>query len=1635
MIKLSKNVKVCFFVFLIITRAFSGEKGVPEVGENFVFSAKNQGFFSGYYNLSATCQQEGTDFRIFTEDVRVNDISISPINPDHILVATSSGLYVSNDAGTSWQAVNGSGDNMLPSENNTANYSEYSLPAVHCASINTANIMNEENWWCGYQFGPYRSSDNGLNWSIKTRGLPNYFNENEGKTIFPAMNNFKWDSRIVDFESNRDFFACSDAGLLYWASLKFINLSNGLPKTDNGWDHLSVFDFTNNADTAFIATEKGIYKGTFDLVSTQVSWIPLSGMSADVISSDYDINNDCIKLFLSGVEANEYVNIVDSVKSLYWIDKVNTSEGISYVELCDKNLYYNDATIFDTTALDYSVYDSRNVQVCLPSNVKALKILGVDSRIFFLSQTSLYCINSQDKISLIHNFGFDIYDLVSSGSKIYIATAKGLYSSDLNTLQQWNKESGQISSYNGRMEYDYDVRSVEINPSGDIYIGCYNGGVLLKNASSGEWLNLNTGLGHRDLNLSKVEYISKAFDSLSIHSSVTDFFGNIPDTDADGKMNLLLMDIQDYYYLNAGDGVTFIDGYYDPVNQLDPQQEPNSNGSDIIFIDSDPLNLLTTDGYAAIASHLAESVLLSREIEEEPWIVKGLGELAEFVCGFKDINYEYKMVPNNSLTTWNDINPDLRDYEFSYLVFLYLYEHYFFSQPSENYNKSIKAIVDCPATGITGINTCLENAGYSENFREIYSDIVIGSILDQVETNDEFIKNYQWENAKVNIFPPILLRGYFEDINLPYCSSIKNWSSIIYKITGMRDGYDWAQGLGDLLTFQGSAGHYYKVYNIFSELEVPDENIYLTEMDLDNNNWGAEDITQFGDPDDPYQTIYTIVVQCTDSAGLDNEGHFIISQNFDDYYSNPWAKNSLRGYFRYNPAGVQLDWDDVYLGSDDAKQEPASIEIDKMDAQSFKEYNYSKAVQKNVGGDKISGLAGFEGFNVYKTDLIEYKNVQELLDGPDTTFYHFFNLPERARVYRGEIEIRMKGGYSSSGFNVMTVSIDDIEIAMFVPSNYQCDDYMVTFEISDKIIDEVFEDQEVEIEVRNTIPSECDNKLVEICLRLYVDKKIISALQKNREYFDTDVVKNSCYGYMVTALFNGVDSAPTNIIRVQVPDVDSTSVLWTAVSNFGDIGDPNSPAGLSSMEWPGGSGIHYLWEGRFWVGAIVDGEKRVSHADYGNYEWKPSILEGQTYRPPESYSLLGLGTLEHTTEYDDLDESPHDTGPLNLKVHQHSKLWPCNSLDSLLTNTMLIEQDVVNIGNDVLNDVLVSWIFDCDVGSGYDVTSPNIDDLVDYEGWDGSDTDTDEEDIVENIDWNGNGILDGYDENGIPYGWEYVGSPEKRNPNYDLSKIAPDGFPDEFQVVITDSDTLVVSRMMSYMYDGDDPATAEDDTGEDGNVRGFIGLRLLYSPASGVYSHQWWNWEDDPISDPDKYDFMAGTHPACNGFRRLPHPFEVGAPVFDYRFVLTTGPFSNFQPNDTLHFQAGVVLGKGIEGLRRNSDALAIAVGKLDAMLPIEQEISNKPVQYLLKQNYPNPFNPLTSIAFELPVDNDVCLTVYNMLGQKVRTLVNEHRPAGYYSVQWDGRDDFGKSLGSGIYFYRIKAGTFLKTNKMILLK
>ncbi|MCM2271315.1 MAG: T9SS type A sorting domain-containing protein [candidate division Zixibacteria bacterium] len=123
-------------------------------------------------------------------------------------------------------------------------------------------------------------------------------------------------------------------------------------------------------------------------------------------------------------------------------------------------------------------------------------------------------------------------------------------------------------------------------------------------------------------------------------------------------------------------------------------------------------------------------------------------------------------------------------------------------------------------------------------------------------------------------------------------------------------------------------------------------------------------------------------------------------------------------------------------------------------------------------------------------------------------------------------------------------------------------------------------------------------------------------------------------------------------------------------------------------------------------------------------------------------------------------------------------------------------------------------------------------------------------------------------------------------------------------------------------------------------------------------------------------------------------------------------------------------------GIAAVSDSFGIHIYDLrNIQTDVTEDSPWRPESFSLDQNYPNPFNPNTTIRYQLPRRSLVSLTIYNLLGQEVRRLVNSELTAGEYRVEWDGTDDGGHIVSTGIYFYRLEVGSIAQTRKMLLVK
>ncbi len=424
--------------------------------------------------------------------------------------------------------------------------------------------------------------------------------------------------------------------------------------------------------------------------------------------------------------------------------------------------------------------------------------------------------------------------------------------------------------------------------------------------------------------------------------------------------------------------------------------------------------------------------------------------------------------------------------------------------------------------------------------------------------------------------------------------------------------------------------------------------------------------------------------------------------------------------------------------------------------------------------------------------------------------------------------------------------------------------------------------------------------------------------------------------------------------------VVTTNEIWTTLSNFGEHGDANTV--MPGYSWPGnapGQNVYYLWDGRIWLAAYVNGTKYVTQYDYGQKEWAPSETNSGS-----GFAFMGAcrSFFDVEAHYDDWRTNPNyrnGSNGLGIKIMERMLAWPQYPYGNFYAYELGViynkNEASISPAPDTL-EFYIGWQYDADV-CGADKTNPNIDDLVYYDGapedcgiflrtghkmgWE--DTLTVLSDTVINSP---DGIPDGY----IIWGddpWEK----EITKAYYAAMHLpGPDSFPLTRPARGGGTETVyyyyLIPRNTSFIYDSDNPAEPGDDTGDNGLCPGYIGMMLVYAPptsndikgaggsltssCSGITlarsaspsdsiriiyprAHQWWNWENDPGDDAARFDYMVGDHPSTRPYRFAPHPYDMGAKEFDYRFLLTSGPHK-IADGDTLWFVVVGMVGQGLNG-------------------------------------------------------------------------------------------------------------------------
>jgi hypothetical protein len=201
----------------------------------------------------------------------------------------------------------------------------------------------------------------------------------------------------------------------------------------------------------------------------------------------------------------------------------------------------------------------------------------------------------------------------------------------------------------------------------------------------------------------------------------------------------------------------------------------------------------------------------------------------------------------------------------------------------------------------------------------------------------------------------------------------------------------------------------------------------------------------------------------------------------------------------------------------------------------------------------------------------------------------------------------------------------------------------------------------------------------------------------------------------------------------------------------------------------------------------------------------------------------------------------------------------------------------------------------------------------------------------------------------------------------------------------------------------------------------YVGAKLMSQDPASFHVLDW-----------DVYSPTDASNDAATDATRYHMTHDPG---FDGSLVAgVDGSFANLNvgsktiaAGDSIVFTMAYMYSTSLDGLRTVSDAAATRFAKLTSVEPVSMNI---PDGFALLQNYPNPFNPGSAIDFQIAKESPVTLKVYNAVGQEVKTLVNETLVPGRYTARFDG-----SALASGVYLYRLTAGSFVQTKQMVLLK
>ncbi|MBU1652889.1 T9SS type A sorting domain-containing protein [bacterium] len=951
-----------------------------QVGDTRYYWAYAQGFFQGYYPVSATCQDTGNYSYLITEDAYLNDIVSYP-GSETLYVGTNSGVFLTTDGGDHWMSVSGGLPDVdgVFDDFDSTNYNRRAV--VHSLFSRAEYGGSFDTLWVGTEFGPFWTTTAGDTMQLRASRI----NTDPEEDHKPATYD------ILGHPTEPDYLWCATQDGVYMTrnANRWIHISNGLPPSEEAaWIAAPEYALDYENEMLFTVGSKGIFYGSYRALGSSAtadiiaSWKPLGG---GVTFAADTVNVDTLWLTVEPstsqgltITAGQTITLIDTTTNVYWSAFIDESVEGLWCEIDNDRIFYwpegssepvydyTDFSLDNVIAFGYSQISGRKLLAQSDAAETTIWIAAEDGGLYDYHLTGdIASYYDADSLTITSSHeDYMIYDFDIKDDVFYFATDQGLFKTS-DPHGEWEQISGLISDRSETATRTIDAHAVAFGADNTIYFGSHLGG-FLRSADGVTFEHSNLGLIHMngtseqlDIFLDQFENTTPAAANMGIYHLMQEWWGDLEgedDVDGDPKLGILFLNIDDQYYLDTGDG-SYISGYFDGGNEYLLSYSGNSNQMEMFYIDTDPGWINTAN--PAACRQMFNLINWNQDPAEEQWLRAGLMAFSQHVAGYPMMDSGTITFPMlNNLIGWTaDAVSEDNEYLYSFLVVLYLYEQIF---DAEENGPGIDHIADLATSqyrGIAGLGRLIyekENgsssadADYSYVFATIFHDFALAGALDI--TDPEFYDGkYGFEAVDVSVTAASRTWYYSISAPPPYIFQVPFWSVQSFQIVDTQFFND--DHPISVINFNGDDRNDLNFTLLFSDFDnftpgMDPENVDIfpvnleygtnkAEIELPEELWllGANDPDPGGAPNN-----MRIIATCTSDSGSQRT-----SYNFSDDITPPtniWmtvAQNPIDekyiDIYTFSNERIFPDGGQVYSVDTDGNTELEGPQIDLSGAQ------------------------------------------------------------------------------------------------------------------------------------------------------------------------------------------------------------------------------------------------------------------------------------------------------------------------------------------------------------------------------------------------------------------------------------------------------------------------------------------------------------------------------------------------------------------------------------------------------------------------------------------------------------------------------------------------------------------------------